>query len=276
MRKYLFYFTLFFLSVIMFTNCSEEDAVDIETPLVIEDLIPNHEGVVYELNFFKMKTGEGVEVIQQFLDESQDALDLFGGRQLVDVLALTDPLIQNDALPSVARSFETDFVVIHSFPNEEAFQKYSNEKSFKEAQSDLDIKVAEQLQLLNIAAPSPPGAPTAPEFGLLPPRPAPAFYLMNFLTLKPDSTSFNDFNTYLELNTPRILSSETVFSQPFSPALVLKGAFQMPVIFINFAEFKDDDAFDLIHNDPDAVQNIFPLRNEALADFVEARLEIAQ
>lgn len=278
MNKVQFYITFFLLlSILFLTGCDDnEPIVDVEPTLVIDDLIPNHEGTVYEINFFEMNNAADFAAINSFVEQTESALTMFSGRRMVDLLKLTSSLIQNDALPSVVRNFETDYVIINAFPDEEAFQRYQNEESFKGAYAELEPKITEHVQLLNVLAPSPPGAPVGPELGVIPPRPAPAFYLMNFLTIPPDTTSINSFNTYLGLNTPRVLGSETVFSQPFFPALVLKGEFQMPVAFISFAEFKDDAAFDFVHNETDAVENIFPFRNNVLVDFVEARLEVAQ
>ena len=55
---------------------------------------------------------------------------MYNGNLIHDIFQITDPMIQNEALPDVARRFDYDFVVVHSFPTEEAFQRYENEENF--------------------------------------------------------------------------------------------------------------------------------------------------
>ena len=263
---------LFFLSGLLFlTSCNSDD----DSTFLPVDLIPDYNGKVYQISFFKVVQSGGINQINQFTEDISSLLDNYGGRLLSPPITITDSIIESNSLPSVARTIDYNFMLITEFPDEDQIQLFRNNLQYQQLVEALENNTIDShTELLSIPSPPPPGGNAPPLFGSIPAREQPpAFYLLNFITLIDDPISQQSFNDYLGLQIPRVLEVETVFSNTFIPLIVLKGEF-VPVTFISLAEFRDEDAFNQIHNDIDAIENIFPLRNNVISDFVEARATI--
>lgn len=166
-------------------------------------------------------------------------------------------------------------MIIYKFPNQEAYQITVSDHNYEELREDFENNFSDEVvESINQLAPTPSGQPTPPIFGSMPSRQSPpAFYLLNMSKFVETAEAQQSLNKYFQLQTSRALSVDTRFTNQFINMRVIRGDF-LPTDFISLSEWKDQDAFDFIHNDASTVENIFPLRNNAIQDLVEAKVII--
>ncbi len=260
------------MTIIIACNDDDNDtAVNSFQPV---DIYENYNGEVYQISFYKMKTGSGETEIYDFLDAIAPSVIAQEGSIISDLVQITEPLIENSALPDVARPFDYDFMVLLVFPDEVKYQLAVNDANYIEMRTNFEISFTDvAVETLSLLAPTdnPNGGIPPPTFGSIPSRTSPpAFYLLNLAQVIQTPEAQQSLNEYFSLQVPGVIAAETIFTNQFVNVRVMRGNF-IPTDFISLTEWKDQAAFNSIHEDPDRLANIFPLRNDVLLDLVEAR-----
>ena len=234
---------------------------------------------IYELNLFRSDAANGLSSIYNYYRSLSPILDVSGGRFLSVPLFVQDGLIENSALPSTVTNLEYNYITVTEYPNNVAFETIAGLPEVIQLEQELNSAFSARTQVLarsgidDFSAFLPILDTASVPFGSVPFRPQPpAFFLFNALSLEPggEPTLIN----YLSQSTLLILEENTRITDPFIPLEVRRGDF--PFSTFVFLEWESPTTFDNIHESPNFLNNVVPIRNSVLANFIEANVVVTQ
>lgn len=215
-------------------------------------------GPMVLVELIELQPGVEESAVTSYLDEIDSHLSRAGGQLLGAPIEVLNPVLQNPALPVDVVEMNADFVVMMQFDTAESHGRF--EAQTAAVRSKWQESVEFDLRALAI------GGFGLPLPGTKPPRPAPAFYLLNmFGPQSPDQQA--DFLDYVSQASPRAASEGTVFFDGLVFAHVL-GA-DTPFATIGLTEWTSLDVFHEFHADPGFLE-LVEQRNSAVTSFVEA------
>lgn len=221
---------------------------------------------IFELNFYQFDDANAAQ-LNSFLGEFDEQIATGFGGAISPRLKVADPVLQNSALPETVSPFDFGLITVHRFNDRQSFDDFQPNYEALATQFAVDDIVTSRTRILSESNAL---AADAPLLGDRTPMGGESFYLVNAPQITPEPALQSQFfNEFVEAAVPATLETGTVIYQSFAPTEVLEGEFNFALLAIS--EWPSQAAFDLIHEDPSFLRDVFPLRNPALTNFHEAR-----
>lgn len=249
-------------STFLVAGCADEET----PPATTRDIELSHiDGVVLEVEILALSGAASRADADDYGERLADLAGRYGGRLQGEVMRVTEDVIDNAALPATVVPLDAQLISIVSFASAAEAEAYANDEGREVA---LPANVVRRTRVFGSVVGFPAGAPALPLYGEAEARPAPAFTLFNALHQKPD-TDAELTNFFLQAS-QRVMGAGGQFSAVVETRVVTDGTF--PYQRFTFVEWPDQQAFDAVHEDPEFIDQIAPIRNGLLDGFIEAKV----
>lgn len=177
--------------------------------------------------------------------------------------------LPNPAAPGGLDAFPIGYVTVLRFESHRAAKRFSK----GEALAALDAKAATSLDVVARFSATPfrplPSMPDAPVVCETPTAPAPAFILLDGITMKKNPLAPMRMLRYMKRNLPRLEAAGVAMHATLKTKKVYRGRFDFDMLFMT--QWPSGSVFDSFHADAGFRADAEAYRNPSFRRFAEAR-----